>query len=131
MNARTVLQIGMSLALAAVVSGIGIGFAQGMGGESGIEGMWAAGFIAWLAAAAAIFFVGVLRDVGGRPPHAPPAVLWAFVVAGFLIVCASILLFLVDPVPTKQLATWVTINGLCQFGLLFVLFRKGAGATDR
>lgn len=130
MNARTVLQLALALALAAALGGIGLGFAGSWGGSVGVAGMWSAALIGFLAAAAAIGFVGVLRDVGGRPPHTPPALHWALGVWVLVGASASILLFVLRPAPTAQLATWVAVHCIAQAILLFVLFRGGVGAPD-
>ena len=130
MSARTVLQLALSAALAAALGGLGLGFAQSWGAHVGVEGMWSAALIGFLSAAAGIGFVGGLRDVGGRPPHTPPALHWALGVWVLVAASASILLFVLRPAPTWQLATWVTVHCVGQAVLLFFFFRGGVATSN-
>ena len=130
MSARTVLQLALAATLAVALGGLGLGFAQGWGGEVGVAGMWSAALIGFLAAAAAIGMVGILRDVGQRPSYAPPALHWALGVWVLVAASASTLLFVLRPAPTTQLATWVGVHCVLQGALLFLFFRRGAGPSD-
>lgn len=92
--------------------------------------MCSAALIGFLAAAAGIGFVAVLRDAGSRPPHTPPALHWALGTAVLVAVSAMLLLFVLNPAPSAQLATWCAIHCVLQGILLIVLFRPGGGSGD-
>lgn len=124
MNKQTVYKILLSLAVAAVIGGAGLGFAESWGEMEGIHALWLAALVAWGSTATALTYVGILQDRGKRPDYGPPALHWVLGVMIMFVVCAAIPICIAEVAPAKPFLTWLAVHTVPQIALLLFLFRK-------